>query len=240
MTPPAAVQRPSAGPASPQLRSRRTPLLLTVLALAGVLLVTQLLASPHFVSHITFDNPTPYNLSVEVSNGTDGWLPLGSLEPRRATSVGQVYDIGDIWLVRVSAQGETVGQFRVTRKPAGALELARRDPPPHRGRSRSGGRPAPAVGTAPRVRSRRPLEGAKAGERPSQPRTRRAAATTATCPALHLPAHHIGAPGNVAASGRFPDLARPTVGRSAPRDKRRLGCFRPHCRGPFKPRAEKL
>ena len=115
MTPPAAVQRPSAGPASPQLRSRRTPLLLTVLALAGVLLVTQLLASPHFVSHITFDNPTPYNLSVEVSNGTDGWLPLGSLEPRGATSVGQVYDIGDIWLVRVSAQGETVGQFRVTR-----------------------------------------------------------------------------------------------------------------------------
>jgi hypothetical protein len=115
VTPPAAVQRPPAGPTSPQLRSRRTPLLLSVLALAGVLLVSQLLASPHFLSHITFDNPTPYNLSVEVSNGSDGWLPLGSVEPRRATSVGEIYDIGDVWNVRVSTQGETVGRFRVTR-----------------------------------------------------------------------------------------------------------------------------
>jgi hypothetical protein len=115
VNPPAAVQRPSAGPTSPQLRSRRTPLLLAVLAIAGTLLVSQLLASPHFVPRITFENPTRYDLAVEVSNGHDGWLPLGSMDARRATDVGEVYDVGDPWNVRVFTQSRSVGHFRVTR-----------------------------------------------------------------------------------------------------------------------------
>ena len=116
MNPPAAVQRPSAGPTSPQLRSRRTPVLLVVLAIAGTLLVSQLLASPHFVPRITFQNPTRYELTVEVSNGHDGWLPLGSVEARRATDIGEVYDVGDTWNVRLFAQSKAVGHFRVTRE----------------------------------------------------------------------------------------------------------------------------
>jgi len=115
VTPPAAVQRPSAGPASPQLRPRRTPILLTVLAVAGVLLVSQLLASPHFVPRLTFDNPTPYQLSVEVAGEHDGWLPLGSIERGQSTTVGDVYDVGDVWNVRFFTQGEPAGHLRVTR-----------------------------------------------------------------------------------------------------------------------------
>lgn len=116
MNPPAAIQRPSAGPASPQLRPRRTPVLLAVLAIAGVLLITQLLAPAHFVSRVTVGNPTPYQFTVEVSNGTDdAWLPVGTVDRSGATQFGEVYDSGDAWAVRVSTQGETVGHFRVTR-----------------------------------------------------------------------------------------------------------------------------
>ena len=115
MTPPAAVQRPSAGPTSPQLRSRRTPILLTVLAVAGVLLVSQLLASPHYVGRLTFHNPTDYQLAAEVSDGTKGWLPLGSLDGRASTSVGEVYDLGDVWNVRLFTQGRPAGHLRLTR-----------------------------------------------------------------------------------------------------------------------------
>ena len=115
MNPPAAVQRPSAGPRSPQVRPRRTPLLLAVLAIAGALLVSQLLASPHFVPRITFQNPTQYELMVEVSNGHGGWLPLGTIDRHGATAFGEVYDVGDAWDVRVFAQGEAAGRFRVTR-----------------------------------------------------------------------------------------------------------------------------
>jgi ribosomal protein S1 len=86
-----------------------------VLAIAGVLLISQLLASPHFVPRVTFENPTPYELTVEVSNGHDGWLPVGSMDAHRKTDVGEVYDIGDVWNVRVFTQGESVGRFRLTR-----------------------------------------------------------------------------------------------------------------------------
>ena len=115
MTPPAAVQRPSAGPTSPQLRTRRTPILLAVLALAGVLLVSQLLAAPHFVSRLTFHNPTRYELLVEVSNGHDGWLPLGDIEKAQSTTIENVYDLGDVWNVRLFTQGRPAGSFRLTR-----------------------------------------------------------------------------------------------------------------------------
>jgi hypothetical protein len=87
-----------------------------VLAAAAVLLISQLLAPPHFVSHVTVDNPTPYQFTVEVSKSTtDGWLPLGTVDRSGATQFGEVYDIGDAWTVRVSTQGEIVGEFRVTR-----------------------------------------------------------------------------------------------------------------------------
>ena len=79
--------------------------MLGVLAVAGVLLVSQLLAAPHFVPRLTFENPTRYELLVEVSDGHgDGWSPLGTVDRRGPTSVEQVYDVGDVWQFRLSAQ----------------------------------------------------------------------------------------------------------------------------------------
>ena len=116
MNPPAAVQRPDAGPTSPPRRTRRGPIVLGVLAVAAVFVIAQLLAPPHYVSRVTFQNSTPYELTVETSGGDgDGWLPIGTIDRRSATQFGEIYDMGDAWEFRVWAQGAEVGRFRLTR-----------------------------------------------------------------------------------------------------------------------------
>ena len=116
MNPPAAVHRPDAGPASPPRRASRAPIVLGVFAVVAVFAIAQLLAPPSYVSHLTFQNPTQYELAVEVSNGHgDGWLPLGTVDRRSSTQFEEVYDVGDAWAFRVWAQGAEVGRFRLTR-----------------------------------------------------------------------------------------------------------------------------
>ena len=93
MNPPAAVQRPDAGPASPPRRASRAPIVLGVLAVVAVFAIAQLLATPHYVSRLTFQNPTQYELTIEVSNGHgDGWLPLGTVDRRSSTEFGEIYE----------------------------------------------------------------------------------------------------------------------------------------------------
>lgn len=67
-------------------------------------------------NRITFDNPSPYHLDVEVSSGPhEGWMALGTVERDGQTDVNKVYDLGDVWLLRYSAQGQVSGIFRLTR-----------------------------------------------------------------------------------------------------------------------------
>ena len=134
MNPPAAVQRPDAGPTSPPRRRRRAPIILGALAVVAMfvdLAIARRAALRRRRS--TFQNPTPYELLVEVSNGHgDGWLPLGTVDRHRSTQFGQVYDIGDNWQFRVWAQGERAGRFRRHPVATRAVGMAGRDPPPHR------------------------------------------------------------------------------------------------------------
>jgi len=89
---------------------------LGVIAVVAVFLIAQLLAPPHYVSRVTFQNSTPYELTIEASGGHgDGWLPLGTIDRRSATPVGEVYDMGATWEFRVWAQGQEAGRFRLTR-----------------------------------------------------------------------------------------------------------------------------
>ena len=116
MNPPAAVQRPEAGPASIARRRSRTPLLLGTLAIAAALLISQLLAAPHFVSKITVDNHSGYGVLVEVSDahGTS-WSPVGTVGRNGSTSFEQVYDVGNVWQFRLTAQTVGLGTVRVSR-----------------------------------------------------------------------------------------------------------------------------
>jgi len=92
------------------------PFVLGGLAIAGALLVSQLLAAPHFVPRITVDNRTGYGLLVEVSDGhSSGWSPIATVDRTGATSVEQVYDEGDVWQFRLTAQSVDLGTIRLSR-----------------------------------------------------------------------------------------------------------------------------
>ena len=116
MNPPAAVQRPAAGPASLSHRRSRTPFVLGALAIAGALLISQLLAGPDFVPRITVDNHSGYALLVEVSDGHGAsWLPVGTIDRNGSTSFEQVYDVGNEWQFRLTAQTVGLGRVRLSR-----------------------------------------------------------------------------------------------------------------------------
>ena len=85
-------------------------------AVATLLLLGRLLEPPPFVDVIRIDNPTPYDLSVEVAT-TDagGWMPLWTATRATTTLAEEIYDVGDTWVLRFSAQGETTGPLRVDR-----------------------------------------------------------------------------------------------------------------------------
>jgi hypothetical protein len=116
VNPRAAVQRPAAGPASPPRQRPRTPFVLGAVAVLAVLLISQFLAAPHVVSRVTIDNPGDYGALVEVADaqGHD-WFPIGTIERHGSTSFEQVYDVGNTWRFRLSAQTVGLGVIKVSR-----------------------------------------------------------------------------------------------------------------------------
>ena len=98
---------------------QRVQLVRVVIALSGAVLLivaTTLLTEPRFVGSLTFHNPTPYELSVEVTDsGHDGWMPVWIAARRTTTKAEQIYDIGETWVFRFSAQGRTSSDLRLTR-----------------------------------------------------------------------------------------------------------------------------
>jgi hypothetical protein len=78
--------------------------------------VTQLLAPPRFISRINFENPTAYDLHIEVTDAKrDGWMPVGTARRDGTTIAEEIYDIGDVWLFRFGGQGEHGGELPLTR-----------------------------------------------------------------------------------------------------------------------------
>jgi hypothetical protein len=86
------------------------------LVAAALLAVTMLIPSPHFVHRITFDNRTPYHLDVAVTDARhDGWMGIGTAERGQRTDLDEIFDVGDVWVFRYSAQGHDSRTFKVTR-----------------------------------------------------------------------------------------------------------------------------
>jgi hypothetical protein len=84
-------------------------------------IMSQVLPSPSFVGGITFVNPGPYSVDVDVTNGERaGWLALGEAEHGASTRFDEVLDQGRVWIIRF-ADGEG-GELRLTRE-----ELQRSD-----------------------------------------------------------------------------------------------------------------
>lgn len=117
MHPPTELRRP-AGAARPGVRAGRVPVVAGLLvAVVALFVVARLLAPPAFVDHVTMVNPTPYQLEVEVT-GTDrdGWTALGTADARGRTTVDEVYDVGDDWILRFTTQGIVTREVEISRR----------------------------------------------------------------------------------------------------------------------------
>jgi hypothetical protein len=117
MSPPMAVEASRGGEPGPLLRRLRpVHVIVVVAALAAVLPLSRLLATPPFVERITFVNPTAYDLTVEVAGRErDRWMAVATLRRRAATETGKIFDVGDVWVFRFAGQGEDGGELRLTR-----------------------------------------------------------------------------------------------------------------------------
>jgi hypothetical protein len=79
-------------------------------------LAVGLFALPATVDELSFENPTPYDVSIAVSRpGDDGWQPVLTVGHGRTGSTGDVVDQGDVWRFRFRGQGRPAGDLTITR-----------------------------------------------------------------------------------------------------------------------------
>lgn len=105
--------------------------LVVALALAAAL-VTALasnLRSPSDVAALTVDNPTVYQVNVDVSPSGDGdWLDLGSVGRERTKTIEQIGDQGTRWVFRFSYGGVDAGRVTLSRTELAAAHWTVRVP----------------------------------------------------------------------------------------------------------------
>jgi hypothetical protein len=89
------------------------------IAVAGVLLLVLLLRSasdPPRVAALTVANPSPYQVSVEVSPaGEERWLDLGAVDRERDRTIEELPDLGTRWVFRFASGGVEGGRVEVAR-----------------------------------------------------------------------------------------------------------------------------
>jgi hypothetical protein len=104
-------------PARSFARLVRADAVAIVLAIASVLVVgIVLLDGPARVDHLTINNPTDYDLTIQLASGPDqAWLPFAVMGLRSTREFHDVLDQGDSWEFRFRAQGQDGGDITVTR-----------------------------------------------------------------------------------------------------------------------------
>jgi len=71
---------------------------------------------PSRVPTVTIENPTAYDVRVDVSDGDQaGWTVLGSARQHCSASVESAVDRGDTWVFRLRAQGMVEDEIAVSR-----------------------------------------------------------------------------------------------------------------------------
>jgi hypothetical protein len=117
MSPPTAV-RPSRPQQAGSLLRRIRPFEMVIAALIVAMIVplSRIAFQPHFIGRISFENPTVYDVRVEVGDaGRAGWMVVTTARRKSTTVAQEVYDIGDVWVLRFAEQGKGGGEVGVTR-----------------------------------------------------------------------------------------------------------------------------
>jgi hypothetical protein len=102
-----------------QRRNHQVSALIAVVAFAvGTMLLLNdvVFSDPSFVDTVRIDNPTDYNIHVEIGTPESGSrLPLGAVVQRCVTEFHTVLDQGDTWMVSLRTQGRDAGELTVAR-----------------------------------------------------------------------------------------------------------------------------
>jgi hypothetical protein len=116
MSPPTAI-RPSRPEQAASLLRRVRPIdaLIAVLIAVMILPLSRIAFQPNFIEGIAFENPSVYDLTIQVNDGGTGWMAVTTARRHSTTVANEVYDIGNVWAFRFTAQGEYGGEVRVTR-----------------------------------------------------------------------------------------------------------------------------
>jgi hypothetical protein len=104
-------------PARPFGRIVRADAVAIVAAIIGVMVIgIVLLSGPARVGHLTVDNPTDYDVSIQLAPSANGpWLPFAVVGLRSTRDFQDVLDQGDSWVLRFHAQGQDAGDVTLTK-----------------------------------------------------------------------------------------------------------------------------
>jgi hypothetical protein len=110
------------GRASPMhVTDRRPVIALVLVGLVVAALVLPRLGLPAKTPPLTINNPTPYTLFVEASNGHDGgWEPVSIVHAQRTDTETDLVDVGHDWNLRFTSQGVVLTGYHVTRQQLAA------------------------------------------------------------------------------------------------------------------------
>lgn len=87
------------------------------LVLAAAVPLMRLLETPSFVDRISVENPTRYDIGIDVTDADrDGWMAIGTARRATSSTFQEIIDQGDVWIFRFRAQAEDGGELRVTRQ----------------------------------------------------------------------------------------------------------------------------
>src|SRR5262249_40666540 len=110
------AERPIGGALALRARLRPWYLVAIVAAIALILVATRLTETPSTVDHLVIQNPTKFDLAVDVAGGDGGgWMAVGAVRRGSAGTFQDVVDQGDTWTFRFSAQGEDSDAVKVSR-----------------------------------------------------------------------------------------------------------------------------
>lgn len=84
---------------------------------AGILAATVIAAPPNpsRVAELRVDNPTAFEIGIEVRGSGRGWMPVSWVGPGATRQVEAVIDQGETWTFRFSGQGRAAGELTMTR-----------------------------------------------------------------------------------------------------------------------------
>ena len=119
MNPPVEIRPPAHLPARRSARATRIAAVVVAVAAATLvvwLMIAVLLRDPRFVPRLRVDNPSGYDIRLDIAAvDRQSRLPLGVVGQHCTSAFEDVIDPGDTWVVRFAAQGRDGGAVTVSR-----------------------------------------------------------------------------------------------------------------------------